>query len=113
MSAEITSLARYERLPGEYFALQVGEGEELRAAAALRAAGHDCEVRPHPSRTHAKAIWVADPEPLSRFLDDFPRWIEPGAWIVFRRNFEGESLQPWAAAIVTDHEFQRHFRRAR
>ena len=101
--AGVESLERWERVPGEHFALRIGETVEDMASAAelVRSAGLPAKVdASQPARP------VIEMSPLQRTKS----WLSPGDVIVFRRRAAPE-LGAWSVVTYSPEWFGRRYRR--
>ena len=102
--AAVESLERWERVPGEHFALRIGETVEDMAAAAelVRSAGLPAKVdASQPARP------VIEMPPLQRTKS----WLSPGDVVVFRRREGTLALGPWSVVTYSPEWFERLYRR--
>ena len=98
MFVRIGELPRYERLPGEYFALQLGErmAHFREAAELLKTVGIETVVFPD-----------CDDVPVLHVTRPIRQWrieyLDPGDWITFRRRRDGRG---WSVITYSRKDFE-------
>ena len=98
MFVRIGELPRYERLPGEYCALQLGEStaDFCKAAELLKTVGTEAVVFPG-----------YDDRPVLHVTRPIRQWrieyLDPGDWITFRRRRDGRG---WSVITYSRKDFE-------